>query len=76
MQNQTISRLRILLLLSVSALALSSAGVVAQSGGGFLIEAPAARPAALPVVRPAASPAANAFAVRPAITRASTRKRA
>lgn len=77
MQNQTASRFRNLALLSVSALALSSAGVVAQTGGGFLIEAPAARPAAPPVVRPVAPPAPSpnpsAFAPRavrtsPAIT--------
>lgn len=66
MQNGTASRFRILLLVSVSALALSSAGVIAQTGGGFLIEAPAARPAAQPAVRPVATPATNAITPRAA----------
>lgn len=67
MQNQSASRFRIFLLLSVSALALSSNGVMAQTGG-FLIEAPAAapvaRPAAQPAARPAAPAAPSAFGLR------------
>ena len=64
MQNETASRFRILLLASVSALALSSVGVIAQTGGGFLIEAPA--------VRPVATPATSAIAPRVARTPAIT----
>lgn len=67
---QNVSRFKILLLLSVSALAMSSGVVAAQSDGGFLLEAPASRPIPPPVARPALAPKSagesQARAIRPA----------
>jgi len=64
MQKSSASRLKILLLLSASVCVLTSAAALAQSGEGFLLEAPAApravsRPAAAPAAAPVAAPGAR-----------------